>query len=373
MKKIKIAFLGFGNIGCGVYRILNDMKNEIKTRDGLDIEIAKILVRDLNKARNADIEMSLLTTNASEIIEDPSISIVIESMGGEEPARSYILSSLKSGKKVVTANKEVVSKHWDELRQAAEENNTGLYYEASVAGGIPIIKVLEESLQANRISEMMGIINGTTNFILTKMYEEGRNFDDVLKEAQTAGYAEPDPTSDIEAFDPVFKLSILSSIAFHQRVEIKKIYREGITNIKKDDIDYGNELGYVLKLLAIGKMNGNSLEARVHPTFLSKSHPLASVRDSYNAVFIKGDSVGNLMLYGRGAGDLPTGSAVVSDIINASRSSHGKKPSLIKNTQEQSSITFNNNWESQFFIRLTVKDKPGVLANIAGILGKHNV
>ncbi|WHH61212.1 homoserine dehydrogenase [Petroclostridium sp. X23] len=374
MDKIKVGFLGFGNVGTGAYKILQETGNEISHREGFEIEVKKILVRDTNKKRDVQADESLFTDNIQDIINDPEISIVAEFMGGIDPAKQYILSALENKKTVVTANKELMARHWPELEKAAQNNGAGLYYEASVAGGIPVIKVMSESLQANKVYEVMGIINGTTNYILTKMSEEGRDFHDVLAEAQRLGYAEPDPTADIEGFDAMYKLSILSSIAFHAKVPIDNIYREGITKITAEDIAYGKELGYAIRLLAIAKKNGTDIQARVHPTFIPVSHPLAAVRESYNAVFIKGDAVGNLMLYGRGAGDLPTGSAIVSDIITACHQENNHRYTTFYNENKASwQVRFEDDWETEFFIRLTVKDKPGVLAKIAGILGKHEV
>lgn len=374
MEVINIGFLGFGNVGTGVYSILKNNGEEIFKREGIRVNVKKILVRNINKNRNIDINQDLLTDKITDIIDDPDISLVAEFIGGEEPARQYILTALKNKKTVVTANKEVMARHWAELEGIARENGAGLYYEASVAGGIPIIKVIRESLQANNIFEIMGIINGTTNYILTKMSEEGRDFESVLLEAKELGYAEPDPTSDIEGFDPMFKLSILSTLAFHTRVHVEKIYREGITNISIEDINFGKELGYAVRLLAIAKKRGHEIQARVHPTFIPLDHPLAAVRDSYNGIFIRGDAVGNLMLYGRGAGDLPTGSAIVSDIINACLNKSGHTYSTLCNGDwNPNEVNFNNNWETKYFIRMTVKDKPGVLATIAGIFGKRDV
>ncbi len=374
MQVINIGLLGFGNIGLGVYEILKNKYEEIYKREGIRIKVKKILVRDISKKRSIDIDKSILTDKITDIVEDPDISLVAEFIGGEEPARQYILTALKNKKTVVTANKELIARHWTELESTARENRVGLYYEASVAGGIPIIKVIRESLQANNIFEIMGIINGTTNYILTKMSEEGRSFESVLNEAKELGYAEPDPTSDIEGFDPMFKLSILSTLAFHTRVHVENIYREGITDITIDDIKYGKELGYAIRLLAIAKKSGQEIQVRVHPTFIPLNHPLAAVRDSYNGIFIRGDAVGNLMLYGRGAGALPTGSAIISDIINACLNKHDHTYSTLCNCDwNQEKVYFNNNWETEYFIRMTVKDKPGVLATIAGIFGKYDV
>lgn len=374
MQVVNIAFLGFGNIGTGVYKIINKNSELINKREGIKINIKRILVRDINKKRPIDLPKDLYTTEINDIVEDPDISLVVEVMGGEEPARQYLLSVMKSGKDVVTANKEVIARHLPELEKTARENGVGLYYEASVAAGIPIIKVIRESLQANNISEIKGIINGTTNYILTKMSESGVGFKDALLEAQRLGYAEPDPTFDVEGMDAAFKLSILSTLAFKTRISVDKIYKEGITCIAKEDIIYGKELGYEVKLLAIAKKRDNVIEVRVHPTFIPTDHPLAAVRDAYNGIFVKGDSVENLMLYGRGAGDLPTGSAIVSDIINAC---HNKNKHNYLNMSEEEwkaeNAVINNNWEAEYFIRMTVLDKPGVLARIAGIFGKHEV
>ena len=374
MKEFNIAFLGFGNVGSGAYKIINENGNKIFKREGISIKVKKILVRDVTKKRSIDIDASLLTNNIKDILDDPEISLIAEFIGGENPAKEYILSALKNKKTIVTANKEVMARHWEELEKTARQNEVGLYYEASVAGGIPIIKVVRESLQGNNINEIMGIINGTTNYILTKMSEEGRSFESVLLEAQKLGYAEPDPTSDIEGYDAMFKLSILSTLAFHTRVRVNNIYREGITNITTEDITFGKELGFSIRLLAIAKKLGNKIEVRVHPTFIPTDHPLASVRNAYNAVFIKGDAVGNLMLYGRGAGDLPTGSAIVSDIVNAcSNQSKHIYSTLYNGDWKPDEILFNDNWETEYFIRMTVKDQPGVLAKIAGIFGKFGV
>lgn len=374
MVEIKIGLLGFGNVGTGVFKIIEENGDEIFHREGFKIKVERILVRNVNKHRHISADTSLFTTNIDDIINNPEISIVAEFIGGTEPAKEYILAALENKKTVVTANKELMARHWPELEKAARRNMVGLYYEASVAGGIPIIKVMNESLQANKVEGVMGIINGTTNYILTKMSEEGRAFSDVLAEAQQLGYAEPDPTADIEGYDAMYKLSILSSIAFHARVHVENIYREGITGITVEDIAYGKELGYSIKLLAIAKKQGACVEVRVHPTFIPVNHPLASVRDSFNAIFIRGDAVGNLMLYGRGAGDLPTGSAIVSDIISACHLENKHRYTTFYNEDRISSeVRFNNDWETEFFIRFTVNDKPGVLAKIAGIFSKYEV
>ncbi len=376
LKEVNIGFLGFGNIGAGVYKIIEQYGKISFAREGFKANIKKILVRDANKRRDINVDKNIFTQSIKDIVDDPEITLIAEFMGGEEPARQYILNALENKKTVVTANKEVIAKHLVELENVAIKNNTGLYFEGSVAGGIPIIKVLRESLQANNIFEIKGIINGTTNYILTKMSEEGRSFKDVLFEAQQLGYAEPDPAFDIEGLDAMFKLSILSSLAFHYEIPVDKIYTEGINNITIEDINFGRELGYALRLLAIAKKRDSEIEVRVHPTFIPLNHPLAAVRNSYNGIFIRGDAVGDLMLYGKGAGDLPTGSAIVSDLITASINNEKQRhiySTIDKGFHDSYGMLFNDNWETEYFIRMTVKDKPGVLAKIAGIFGKHDV
>ncbi len=369
MKKISLALLGLGTIGSGVMKVLEENGEMIKNREGLDIEVKKILVRDKTKKRNVQVDESLLTDNPEDIIHNDAIDVIAEFIGGELPAYTYIKEALRQGKTVITANKEVIAKHWDELEEEAKKSGAGLYFEASVAGGIPIIKSVRRSLQANNVLKLMGIINGTTNFILTKMSEDGRDFADVLEEAQQLGYAEPDPTADVEGYDARYKLSILSTICFRNRVTVDNIYCEGITKISADDIEYAKQLGFGIKLLAIAKKQNGKIEARVHPTFIPLSHPLSAVRDSYNAIYIKGDMVGNLMFYGRGAGDLPTASALVSDIVTACQNEGAHH--RIKLDDE--AVAFEKDWKDEYYLRLIVRDQPGVLAEIAGIFGRHNV
>ncbi|MCX7772393.1 MAG: homoserine dehydrogenase [Clostridia bacterium] len=369
MKKVGLALLGAGTIGSGVLKVLKENGEMIKNREGLEIEVRRILVRDKNKKRNIPVDPDLLTDKPEEIFLDESIDVIAEFMGGEMPAFQYIRDALRQGKSVITANKEVIAKHWDELEDEARKSGAGLYFEASVAGGIPIIKSVRRSLQANNILKFMGIINGTTNFILTRMSEEGRDFADVLAEAQRLGYAEPDPTADVEGYDARYKLSILSTICFRNRVAVDNIYCEGITKISADDIEYARQLGFGIKLLAIAKKQNGKIEARVHPTFIPLSHPLYAVRDSYNAIYIEGDMVGNLMFYGRGAGDLPTASALVSDIVTACQNEGAHHRTRL----DEEAVAFEKDWKDEYYLRLVVSDKPGVLAEIAGILGRHNV
>lgn len=375
MKKVKIALLGLGNVGRGVWNILQMNGEEIMKRSGCQVEVAKILVRDPSKARAVNVPEELITTDFDEILNDDSIKIIVEVMGGIEPAKEFILKSLSKKKHIVTANKMLLATYGDELFKKADEEEVMLNYEASVAGGIPIIQAINESLTANKIENLYGIINGTTNFILSKMELEGSDFDDVLKEAQEKGYAEADPTSDIEGFDAQYKLAILSSLAFGTKVKIDDVYREGITKITSKDIRYAKDFGLVIKLLAIAKEIDGKLQLRVHPTMIPDTHPLANVHDSFNAVFIKGNAVDDLMFYGRGAGDLPTGSAVVADIVSILRSDVDTENRLPveKNNLWHKEIGEINDITSRYYIRTTVTDRPGVLGEITAIFGRHGV
>lgn len=374
MKKVKIGLLGLGNVGKGVWKILDMNKEEIQKRSGYDIEISRILVNNVEKDRGIDVPKEILTTNFEEILYDDDIEIVVEVMGGVEPSIDYMISAMKRKKHIVTANKMAIGTNGNLLLETAKEEGVMFYYEASVGGGIPIIHGLKESLTANKIEEVIGIINGTTNYILTKMTHEGLDFEEVLKEAQEKGYAEADPTADIEAYDAMYKLSILFSLAFDTKVSVDSIYREGITNINSIDIDYAKEFGYVIKLLAIIKEQNGQFELRVHPTMIPATHPLANVNDSFNAVFIKGNAVGDLMLYGRGAGELPTGSAVVGDIVSILRNKDNLSDSFnLKKIDKSNDIKDMNNIESEYYVRVNVKDNPGVLGEISSIFGKNNV
>ncbi|MBP1744906.1 MAG: hom1 [Firmicutes bacterium] len=372
MKKVRIALLGLGNVGKGVWNILQKNGGEIAQRSGYDIEIAKILVRDVNKDRGVKVPKELLTNDFDDIISDDSIEIVVEVMGGIDPTMEYILRSVRKKKNVVTANKMLIATHGKEIFREVEENGVSINFEASVAGGIPVINGINENLAANKIEEIKGIINGTTNYILTKMTQDGMDFDAALQEAQEKGYAEADPTSDVEGFDAAYKLAILAALAFETEVDINNVYKEGITNIKAMDIEYAKEMGYVVKLLAIAKDVDGKLELRVHPTMIPSIHPLANVNDAFNAVFIKGNAVGELMLYGRGAGELPTGSAVVGDIISVLRSEReGSNISLSHYTDKK--VSRMEAVEAEYYIRMTLVDKPGVLGRIATKLGENNV
>lgn len=373
MKEVVIGFLGCGNVGGGVWELLQGFAPEIAHREHIRIRVKKVLVRNTAKQRSCSVPVELLTTDPNEVLYDPEISLVAEFMGGEQPATEYMLTALKNGKTVVTANKVAVSLNWHKLQAAAQAHRAGLYYEASVCGAIPIIGTLMNALQANRIDRLMGIINGTTNYILSRMTEGGESFDAVLADAQRLGLAEPDPTSDVEGMDAAYKLSIMASLAFHARVTYPKIYREGITRVSAMDISCGKEMGYVLKLLAIAKREGDTIEARVHPTFLPKDHPLAMVNGAFNAVYLHGHACQEMMLQGRGAGDMPTASAVVGDILHAATVDVHVHPTFANKAEPDASLTFTDNWRTRYFVRVSASDAPGVLSSVAGCFAKESV
>ena len=373
MKKVGVAILGLGVVGSGTYKILEEHREFYQKTQDVDITVESVLEIDAARAKAAGVPAQKLALNIAEIVSNPDVSIVVEAIGGTGAAKEYVLAALNAGKTVVTSNKELFSKYSHELERAAKRQNAGLYFEASCVGGVPIIRTLLDGVQSNRITAMIGIINGTTNYILTKMTHEGASYQDVLKEAQRLGFAEADPTADVEGYDAAYKLSILSSLAFHTKIPFQKIHREGITEISAEDIRHGKSLGLILKLLAIGTCSDEGVEVRVHPTFVPKEHPLASVDGSFNAVYLKGDAVDDVMLYGRGAGSLPTGSAIVSDIIYAATHSENKYSTFRNNATADKDLKFITDFKSAYYLRLTVTDKPGVLAKIAAALGKFNV
>lgn len=373
MRRIVVGFLGCGNIGCGVWKLLKEFEADLLHRSGVQFDIKRILVRDIHKKRDQVVPEALLTTDPSQITDDPEIEMVLEFMGGETPATQYMLRALKMGKTVVTANKMALALNWHLLQAAAEKHGSGLYYEAAVCGAIPIIRTTIDSLMSNRIEAMMGIVNGTTNYILTRMSQEGGEYADVLRDAQRLGLAEPDPTSDVEGFDAAYKLSILSSLAFHARVPFDVIYRQGISQVDAVDIGYGKELGYTMKLLAIAKRNGNVIDARVHPTFIPNDHPLASVNGSFNAIFLHGHACDDMMLFGRGAGSAPTASAVVSDMLYAASRETPRHPTFNNTDALAEGLQVTDNWQCSFYIRLDASDRPGVMAHVTTCLGNEGI
>ena len=373
IRPIKMAIMGAGTVGGGVYKLLQMRKNEMMQRAGTDIEISKILVKSISETRK-DVDASLLTENFEDIINDDSIQIVVEVMGGIEPARTFIRRCLNAGKSVVSANKDLIAVHGRELLDAAKENNVDFMFEASCAGGIPIIRSLKQSLVANDITEIMGIVNGTTNYILTKMDQEGMEFDEALAKATELGYAEADPTADIEGLDAGRKMAIMGSIGFHSRIVFDDVYTEGITHITSKDIKYAKDMDCVIKLLGIARNTPTGIEVRVHPTLINKEHPMASVNDVFNAVFVHGDAVDDTMFYGRGAGEMPTASAVVGDVIEVARNINGGCLGRFGCTCfKELPIKSIGDIESKYFMRMIVSDCAGVLGNVASILGNNHV
>lgn len=373
MKKVGVAILGLGVVGGGTYKMLTEHRQFYMDTQGVDISVENVLELNKQKALALGVQESKIAANIAEICSNPDVDIVVEVMGGVEPARTFVLSALNAGKSVVTSNKELFCKHSHELERIARKNNCGLFYEATCVGGVPVIRTLLDNLQGNKILSIMGIINGTTNYILTKMTDEGASYEEVLKEAQRLGYAEANPKADVEGFDAAYKLSILSSLAFHTKIPFSRIYREGITHITPEDIQYGKQLGYVLKLLAIGKNTDDGIEVRVHPTYIKSGHPLASVKDSYNAVYITGDYVEDVMLYGRGAGARPTASAIVGDVIYCATHPTFRYSTFTNTEEADPSVKFIDNFKSAYYLRLNAHDKAGVLAKVSSIFSRHNI
>ena len=377
MKSIKIGLIGFGTIGTGVVKILQKNSAVIRQRLGVSLELQRIADLDITAARDVTVRRDLLTTNAAAVLDDPAIDIVVELMGGIEPARKFILRALKNGKHVVTANKALLAEHGDEIFLAAAKSNVDVSFEGSVGGGIPIIRALREGLAANNILGIFGILNGTSNYILSRMTEQGEQFEDILRDAQERGYAEADPTLDIEGIDAAHKLAILAHLAYGKKIRFKEIYTEGISRITPLDIEFARQLGYKIKLLAICRGNGQEIDARVHPTLIPEGHLLSRIDGTYNAIFLEGDAVGPCMLYGQGAGMLPTGSAVVSDVMELSRNIiKGVTQRLLPIGREllrEISIKGIQDIQTRYYLRFSAVDKPGVLAQIAGVLGRHQI
>ncbi len=377
MESIKIGLLGLGNVGGGVWEILRQNGDLISGRAGGPLQIAGILVRRPDKPRQVAVPRELLTTQATTLLTDPTIPILVEAIGcnngSTEPARSYILQALQAGKHVVTANKEALAKHAGEFHAAARAGGGSLYYEAAVAGGIPIVKAFREALAANRIQTIMGIINGTTNYMLTRMEQEEMEFAAVLAEAQALGYAEADPSSDVDGYDAAYKLALLASLAFGADIDIADVYREGISRITLEDLRYASDLGFRVKLLAIAKDDAGDIEVRVHPTMIPAGHPLAAVKDVFNAIFVRGDAVGDLMFYGRGAGMMPTGSAVVADCVDAAQNIRRGVAAAIPGPRMPRPLKPVEEVVSRYYLNFKVVDRPGVLASIAAALGGADV
>jgi len=371
---LRVGLLGLGTVGSAVVRRLQDSATELAHRAGMPLVLRRVAVAHLDKPRQVSVDRDLLTDDAWQVVRDPEVDVVVELIGGIEPARSYVHEALSLGKSVVTANKQLMASRGRELLEAAEASGADLFFEASVAGGIPVIRTLKESLAADRITEILAILNGTTNYILTKMTQEGWTFSQALADAQRQGFAEQDPTEDIDGHDAASKLAILASVAFNTRITASEVPREGIAKITPRDIAYTRELGYTIKLLAIGRNTDHHVEVRVHPALIPSNHPLASVSNEYNAVLVRGDAVGEVMFYGRGAGGLPTASAVISDIVDIGRNMRFRANGRIRCTcYRQKPVLPPDQVEVPFYLSLQVVDRPGVFARIAGVFGEEEV
>lgn len=374
MKPIKVGLLGLGTVGTGVVRIIERHQEDLQRQTGSPIEVVQILVQNKSKVRNISVDAAKLTENAWEIIENPEIDVIIEVMGGVSVTKEYMLAALDKGKHIVTANKDLMAIHGPEILAKAAEKNCDVFYEASVAGGIPIIRTLVEGFSSDRITKIMGIVNGTTNYILTKMSQEGAAYLDVLKEAQELGYAETDPTSDVEGLDAARKMTILATLGFHANVSLSDVKAKGISQISKEDILYGKKLGYEVKLLGIAENHDGCISVSVEPTMVKSSHPLSSVNGVFNAVYIYGEAVGETMFYGPGAGELPTATSIVADLVAVVRNLKlGINGRTMLTTYKEKKLKTDEQITSKNFILLHVEDKAGVLAQITQVFAQHEV
>jgi homoserine dehydrogenase len=372
-RMLRVGLLGCGTVGTAVTRLLHDHREDIARRAGCRLEVSKIAVRDPSKRREVPVHPSVFTADPMEVVDDPDIDIVCELMGGSEPAGSLILAAFDRDKPVVTANKELLSTRGRELFDASDAKGLDLYFEAAVGGGIPLVRPLKESLTAERLTSIIGIVNGTTNYVLTRMSENGMSFAEALSEAQRLGYAEADPTTDVDGHDAAAKCAILASIAFNARVVAGDVYREGIGRVTTEDIEFARRLGYVVKLLAIAELHEERVAARVHPAMIPSEHPLAAVRDAFNGVFVEGPNVGELMFYGRGAGGEPTATAVVGDLVTVARNLLTGARGVGCTCFLERTIRPMSEMEGQYYILLRVEDRPGVLAEIASVFGRNDV
>lgn len=371
MNRVRVGLLGFGTVGTGAYRMLEDNEAGVARKAGLPIEVTRIGVRDAGKERM--LPGDRFTTDLESIVDDPEVDVIVEVIGGVDPAAGLVERALRNGKSVVTANKELMAKHGSRLVKLAKERGLDLHYEAAVGGGIPIVQPLKHQLAGNDIVRMMGILNGTTNYILTRMEEDGQEYGEALAAAQALGYAEADPTADVEGFDTMYKISILASIAFGRQVDIAGVSREGIGSVSRTDMAYAETLGYRVRLLGIADAVGDAVRVRVHPTLVPRSHPLASVSDVYNALWLRGDFVGDLMFSGRGAGSDPTASAVVGDLVDVGRNlAMGGSGSAIP-YEEGMALVGMDDLMSAYYVRLTVVDRPNALGAIATAFGVFGV
>jgi len=372
-RTLRVGLLGCGTVGTAVARLLHEHREDIARRAGCRLEVSKVAVRDPSKRRDVPVDASAFTADPMDVIDDPDVDIVCELMGGSEPAGSLILAAFDRDKPVVTANKELLSTRGRELFDASEAKGLDLYFEAAVGGGIPLVRPLKESLTGERLTRIIGIVNGTTNFVLTRMSENGMSFADALEEAQRLGYAEADPSADVDGHDAAAKCAILASIAFNARVVAADVFREGIAGVSTEDIEFARRLGYVVKLLAIAELHEERIAARVHPAMIPSNHPLAAVRDAFNGVFVEGPNVGELMFYGRGAGGEPTATAVIGDLVTVARNRLAGARGVGCTCFLERTIRPMSEMEGQYYILLRVEDRPGVLAEIASVFGRNEV
>ncbi|QCK80907.1 homoserine dehydrogenase [Geobacillus kaustophilus NBRC 102445] len=373
-KPILVGLLGLGTVGSGVVKIIENHQEKLMHQVGCPVKVKKILVRDVQKPRDVAVDPSLLTTSAAEVIDDPDIDVIIEVMGGIEETKELLLRALRQGKHVVTANKDLMAVYGSELLRVAAEYRCDLFYEASVAGGIPILRSLVDGLASDRITKLMGIVNGTTNYILTKMSQNGASYEDVLAEAQALGFAEADPTSDVEGLDAARKMAILARLGFSMDIDLDDVQVKGITQVTEEDLNYGKRLGYTMKLISIAQRDGQKVEVSVQPTFLPDSHPLASVHNEYNAVYVYGEAVGETMFYGPGAGSLPTATAVVSDLVAVMKNMRlGVNGRYAVAPQYEKQLKTPAEIFSKYFLRIHVKDQVGAFAKITTLFSERGV
>ncbi|NCO38494.1 MAG: homoserine dehydrogenase [Armatimonadetes bacterium CG_4_10_14_3_um_filter_66_18] len=371
---VNIGLLGFGTVGCGVIRLLQQSGELLQRRTGLDLRLRRVADLDLTTPRPVQVDPSLLVADANVVLDDPEIQIIIEVVGGVTVARDFVLRAIANNKSVVTSNKELIAKHGGEIMDAAGRAGVDIFLEGSVGGGIPLIGPLKTGLVGNRFSRIMGIVNGTTNYILTAMTEDRREFDDVLREAQQKGYAEADPTADVDGWDSLYKIVILATLAYGQRFSVDQVARQGIRHVTSRDIEYAENLNYTIKLLAKAEEIGGTVQLEVHPCLVPKAHPLAGVGGVYNAIMVEGDAVGRVMFYGRGAGSDPTGSAVVADVVEAARNVvHGSRGRIPCRCSAPANVRPVAEIRSKYCVRMNVADRPKVLAQIAGVFGDNEV
>lgn len=373
-KSVSIGLLGLGVVGSGVIKLIEDYQEDLVHQLGCAVNVKSVLVRDIEKARKVDIDETILTTDPSDVLNNPEIDVIIEVMGGVEEARGYLLEAFAAKKHIITANKDLIALHGPELEAAANENGCDLFYEASVGGGIPLLRGLTDGLASDRIEKVMGIVNGTTNYILTKMDSEGASYEDALKEAQDLGFAESDPTADVDGLDAARKMVILARLAFHTNVELDDVEVSGISNVAQSDLQYGKQLGYTMKLIGFANRNQTNLEVSVQPTLLANTHPLAGVKNEYNAVYVNGEAVGETMFYGPGAGSLPTATAVMADVIAVIKSMKlGTNGQQIISPRFKKETTPADQRFSKYYVRLHVKDEVGAFAIISEIFNQMGI